>query len=189
MTTHTITFRIALAGAFFALALVFLSACSSSDFPGASGSSGYSVVGSPTITAAKINSVLCKASSPACGTGKQLYDAAVGQGIDPVYGLAWFRKESTYGKFGVARAALGLGNIRCVGWPGRCIEGYRAYDSWAAGYRDWAKLIKVQYVEAWKLTTVDAIVRTYAPSSENNTVLYIQQVQQYVDEYRSGGAA
>ncbi len=163
--------------------------------PGAPGGSanvapgGYAIMGPPTITAERIDKVLCAAGSPACNTGKNLYDAAVERGIDPVAALAFFRKESTYGTKGVARATKGLGNIRCAGWSGRCIEGFRAYDSWAEGYRDWANLISVQYVQVWKLTTVDTIVRAYAPAAENNTSLYIQQVEQYMDQFRQGGAA
>jgi len=143
----------------------------------------YAVVRRPTITAAQINSVLCRAGSPACGTGNALYSLGVRYGIDPAYALAFFQKESTFGKYGVARSNLGLGNIRCT--PGyRCRYGFRAYRSWVEGYADWYRLIRYQYVNYWHLLTIPQIVRRYAPSVENNTVGYIQFVEHSVSTWR-----
>lgn len=96
----------------------------------------YSVLGRPTITATHIDSILCAVSpadhppvSAACGTGTNLYNLGVKYGIDPVYALAWFQHESSFGRYGVAHLTLSLGNIRCT--PGyHCISGLRAYTSW-----------------------------------------------------------
>jgi hypothetical protein len=181
--------RSSVAGFALVLLLLLLSGC---DVSGA----GYVVTGPPTITAKKIDQVLCAAGSPACGTGATLYQLGIDYGIDPIFALAWFKHESTYGTSGVARATLSLGNIECsAGYA--CIDGFRAYSSWAAGYEDWYRLIKNLYVTQWHLTTVDAILSKYAPEYNdqgrmiNDTPAYINDVEQSVDAWRSeeGGAA
>ncbi len=146
-------------------------------------SHSYAVMGRPTITAARINQVLCGAGSPACGTGTALYSLGVKYGIDPAFALAFFNEESTYGKYGIASVNRGLGNIRCT--PGYwCLNGFRAYHTWAAGYQDWYALIRYQYVNVWHLMTVPQIVQRYAPSSENNSALYIHNVEHFVSAWR-----
>lgn len=144
----------------------------------------HSIVGSPSISASLIDHVLCTSHSPACGTGDSLYTSGVQYGIDPAYALAFFRHESGYGRYGVARTTHGLGNIRCT--PGyACQAGFRAYSSWQAGYQDWYKLMVV-YGRAGK-QTVETILPTYAPASENNTSAYIQAVLGSVATYRQEG--
>ncbi len=145
---------------------------------------GYTVTGKPTITAKQIDNILCVAHSPACGTGADLYRLGVKYDIDPVYALAWFNQESTFGTAGIARVTLSLGNIRCT-YGYRCIEGYRAYQSYRTSYEDWYQLIAHQYVAQWKLTTVAAILDRYAPQSENDTSSYASNVEQSVDTWRS----
>src|SRR5690348_14910566 len=46
---------------------------------------GSSVVGSPTISAAKIDQILSNAGSPAAGTGQDLYNLGVQNNIDPAF--------------------------------------------------------------------------------------------------------
>lgn len=145
-------------------------------------SGSYNVIGKPTIMPAYINHVLCSAQSPACGTGEQLYNDGVQAGIDPAYALAFFRHESSYGRYGIAHDNLGLGNIRCTsGYT--CLNGFRAYASWDAGYKDWYALI-VYYANVLGKRTIPDIVRTYAPDTENNTEGYIIAVEQDVDAMR-----
>lgn len=146
-------------------------------------SNTYSVTGEPTISTQFINNVLCQASSPACGTGAALYQSGVRYGIDPVYALAFFQHESTFGRYGVASVNKGLGNIRCSqGYT--CLSSFRAYATWQEGYEDWYHLIRTLYVDAWGLTTVDTIVPRYAPSTENDTVGYIVAIKHAVDLWR-----
>lgn len=142
----------------------------------------FSVTGKPTITAAGINRILCQNHSPACGTGQSLYSLGLKYHINPAVALAFFNEESTYGKFGVATVTHSLGNIRCtLGYP--CIRGFRAYGSWVQGYQDWYRLIRNLYITIWHLTTIPQIVARYAPSSENNTSLYIRNVENSVKTY------
>ena len=93
----------------------------------------YKVVGQPTIKADLINQVLAYYHSPAQGKGQALYSLGAKYGVDPVYALAFFMHESSFGTTGVARATRSLGNIRAT--PGyRDFQGYRLYSTWEAGF-------------------------------------------------------
>ena len=146
----------------------------------------YDVRGKPSLSAEFINSVLDHYHSPAAGKGQVLYNDGVKYGIDPAYALAFFMHESSFGTTGVAKVTHSLGNIRASNGYQQ-FEGYRMYKTWEEGFEDWYKLIKVQYIGQWKLTTVDAIVPVYAPGSDNNDVMaYIQAVKNAVDTWRGG---
>src|SRR5690242_3083368 len=148
--------------------------------------SSYSVIGQPTISAAFINRVLSTYSSPAAGTGQAVFDLGQKYGIDPVFAMAFFEHESSFGTTGVARVTRSPGNIRASAGYAQ-FEGYRAYRNWTAGFEDWYKLIKNLYIGQWGLTTVEQIVPVYAPSSDNNDVpAYISTVESAVDQWRSG---
>ena len=145
-----------------------------------------SVMSKPTISASAINRILWMHHSPAAGTGQALYASGVAYGIDPVYALAFFHHESGYGTTGVARFTHSLGNIKCsAGY--RCLEGFRAYLSWQAGYLDWYRLIRDTYVIRWGLTTPATILPVYAPADDHNDVqAYIDAVASDVSRWRAG---
>jgi hypothetical protein len=142
-----------------------------------------SVLGGPSISADLINQVLSVAGSPAAGTGQSLYDLSRESGIDDAYALAVFEKESSFGTSGAGFENHALGNIVCAGYP-TCNGRFRAYASWQDGYQDFYRLISQEYV-ARGLSTVEAITPVYAPSSENDTGLYISQVCQSMLAFRS----
>nr|BBH94388.1 hypothetical protein KTA_25870 [Thermogemmatispora argillosa] len=150
----------------------------------------YSVLGKPTITADFINKVLAAYHSPAAGKGKALYDYGVQYGIDPVYALAFFMHESTFGTQGVARETKSLGNIRCI--PTRpCTSpdghGFAIMYSWEDGFLQWYKLIRNLYVAQWGLVTVEQIIPKYAPAADHNDEkAYIRAVEHAVDTWRAG---
>jgi Mannosyl-glycoprotein endo-beta-N-acetylglucosaminidase len=146
----------------------------------------YTITGEPTISADFIDTVLCKYNSPACHTGYALHSYGQQHHIDPVYALAFFLHESTFGKYRVASRNSGLGNIRCTaGYT--CKSGFRAYSSWVAGYLDWYRLINDLYIKEWNLTTVDQIIPKYAPAADNNNeAAYISAIKQSVDLWRAG---
>ncbi len=157
-------------------------------------SNSSSVVGPPTITAAFIDRVLSAYGSPAAGTGQALYDDGVASGIDPVYALAFFLHEDSFGKTGIGAATHSLGNTRCS--PGyACQYGFRSYATWEAGYQDWYHLILNGYVKGQvtnaivghPCTTIAQIIPVYAPSSDgNNEAAYIAAVLHAVATWRSG---
>lgn len=139
----------------------------------------------PTISASFINSTLCNAGSPACGTGADLYNAGVKYAIDPAYPLAFFRHESSYGKYGIARSNRSLGNIRCsTGYI--CQYGFRAYASWVASYEDWYGLIRY-YIDSWHKTTLRAIINTYSPRGDDNDPDgYVSDLCSQINKWRHG---
>ena len=140
----------------------------------------------PSVSADFINEVLDYYHSPAAGKGEAIYEDGVKYGIDPVYALAFFMQESSFGTQGVATVTHSPGNIRAnAGEP--AYDGYRMYDTWEAGFEDWYRLMAQQYIGKWKLTTVDQIVPVYAPGSDNNDVVtYIANVKNAVDVWHSG---
>jgi hypothetical protein len=148
--------------------------------------SGTSVLGGPSLSADFINHVLSSAGSPAAGTGQALYDLSVESGIDDAYALAVFEKESSFGKYGAASQNHALGNIVCAGYP-TCHGRFRWYPSWLVGEEDFYQLISREYVSRG-LSTVETITPVYAPSSENNTGLYILQVRRSLLAFRQAQA-
>ncbi len=147
---------------------------------------GYRVLGRPSVSVALINQVLMEGGSPAAGLGQALYDGGAKWEIDPVFALAFFLHESSFGKLGWGAANKSLGNIRCT--PGyTCQGGFRRYATWQAGFTDWYELIKVQYVQRWGLVTIAQIVPVYAPAGDHNNVQeYIAAVEEAVDRWRTG---
>lgn len=158
--------------------------------PGTPG--GMSVVGAASITAAQIDTILARAGSPAAGTGAIWIALGMRYGIDPVFGLAFYKKESSFGTDPVHQLPHGgnshnVGNIISTpGWPAKVCTGthcFRAYPSWQDGIEDWFRLIRTSYVNNG-LDTVEAILPIYAPSSENDTQRYINQVRGWVLSWR-----
>jgi hypothetical protein len=144
----------------------------------------HAVMAPPSVSAALIDQVLAQYSSPAAGQGTVFYDLGVQYGIDPAYALAFFIHESSAGTKGVARFTNSIGNIRTTAGY-RDYEGYRAYDTWAAGIEDWYKLIKDLYVEGWGKRTVAQIIPTYAPAADrNDPASYIANVTGLVDSWQ-----
>jgi Mannosyl-glycoprotein endo-beta-N-acetylglucosaminidase len=154
----------------------------------------YPVTGPPSISANFIDRVLSAYGSPAAGTGQALYDLGMEYGIDPVYALAFFLHEDSFGETGIGAANHSLGNIRCsAGYA--CQYGFRSYATWQDGYQDWYALILNGYVKGQitdaivghPCTTVEEIVPVYAPSSDHNDVAaYIAAIERAVERWRSG---
>jgi len=147
---------------------------------------------SPSLSSKFIDHILCKASSPACGTGESLYNYGVVTGIDPAIALAFFQHESKFGLYGVAHNNKGIGNIRCT-YGYRCFNGFRAYTTWQAGYQDWYHLIKDGYINGsvsnqCPCTTISTIIPVYAPSTENDIQGYITAVTSAVTKWRAEAA-
>ncbi len=149
-----------------------------------------SVLGPPSVSAAFINRVLSAYHSPAAGLGQALYNDGVRTGIDPVYALAFFMHESSFGTTGEARKTLALGNERCI--PDRlCVDldqgGYAQMQSWEDGFRHWYALILSLYVNEWHRVTIEQIIPKYAPGSDgNDEAAYIAAIEHAVDTWRRG---
>jgi hypothetical protein len=162
----------------------------------------YSVVGGPSVTADFINEVLGHYGSPAAGLGQALYGQGVNYEVDPVFALAFFMHESSFGKAGMARITLGLGNERCLPdracintQGGPCQAGqscYAQFSSWQDGFEHWYQLIKDGYVggkvsRSCPCRTIAQIIPVYAPNSDhNNEAGYIASVEHAVSTWRKG---
>jgi hypothetical protein len=148
--------------------------------------SGSSIVGGPSLTAAKIDTILSNAGSPAAGTGADLYTLGVQNNIDPAFALAVFKHESNYGTQGVARQSLSLGNLRCIP-DAACVGGYAYFNSWQDGYSAFYKLISGPLYVGNGLTTPETIIPRYAPSGDGNDPShYISVVESAMSLWRSG---
>ena len=158
--------------------------------PSSQNEQSSSVLGPPTVSAAFIDRVLAAYHSPAAGLGQALYDDGVSTGIDPVYALAFFMHESSFGTTGEARKTLALGNERCI--PDRpCVNldrgGYAQMESWEDGFRHWYMLILTLYVNQWHRVTIEQIIPKYAPSSDgNDEAAYIAAIEHAVETWRRG---
>ena len=149
-----------------------------------------SVVGAPTVTDF-IDTVLAAYGSPTSGKGQALYDLGVKYGIDPVFALAMFQHESSFGKTGEARSSLSLGNVRCVPDEMACRDGFAWFATWEDGFEAFYRLIWFGYVKGQvtghPCTTVEQIIPIYAPSSDGNTPgAYIQAIEHAMTMWRSG---
>src|SRR2546421_1081435 len=158
--------------------------------PSSQNEQSYAVLGSPTVSAAFINRVLAAYHSPAAGLGQALYDDGVKTGIDPVYALAFFMHESSFGTTGEARKTLALGNERCI--PDRpCVDldrgGYAQMESWEDGFTHWFSLILTLYIKQWHLVTIEQIIPKYAPGSDgNDEMAYVAAIEHAVETWRRG---
>jgi hypothetical protein len=155
----------------------------------------FSVVGPPTVSAALIDQVLAANHSPAQGNGKAFFAYGVQYGIDPVFALAFFQHESTFGTAGVATHTLGIGNVECTAsTPAnlRYENGhacFQMYASWTDSIQAWYKLIRTGYVDKGN-TTIEQIIPIYAPPSDgNNDAQYISAIEKNVTTWRSGKVA
>lgn len=147
----------------------------------------YAVVGPPTISADFLNQVLAAYHSPAAGLGQAIYDLGVHYGIDPVYALAFFQHESSFGLTGEAQTTMSPGNERCIADRPCVAGGWAQMYSWSDGFEHWFLLIRHLYVNQWGCVTVSQIIPKYAPSSDgNDEAAYIAAVEHAVDTWRAG---
>lgn len=145
----------------------------------------YSVIGNPSISVDFINQVLAAYHSPAAGKGQALYNLGAQYSIDPVFALAFFMHESSFGTKGEAVNSLSLGNLRCI--PNfRCQDNFAWFDTWEDGFKAWYELIRNLYVAQWDLVTVDQIIPKYAPEADHNDeAAYIAALKHAVDTWHA----
>jgi len=157
----------------------------------------HNLRGTMTISAEQVDQILRAANSPATGAGKSFVKWGRYYNIDPIYALAFFRRESVFGahKRWVGRRGDGtttrnIGNIRYFSAPSPerdpqygGYNGFRAYSSWDDGIHDWFKLL-AQDSNYAGLSTVERILPRYAPSVENDTNNYIRDVITWVGQWR-----
>ncbi len=148
--------------------------------------------GPPSISPATIQRVLAQGGSPAAsepGFAQCLYDAGKQSGIDPAFPLAFFKRESSFGRAGIAKSTKGIGNVKGSGSAGS-YKGFRAYSTWCQGAKDWFGLISgSKYYFGGSHFTLEQILPIYAPTSDNNVLYgnggYINGVAGLVSSWRN----
>ncbi len=143
---------------------------------------------SPTITITEIDRVLQSVNSPMIPYEADIYASGVQYGIDPVFALAFWMKESREASDGSVAApdhnpgyTEGLGNDpRCGRWA--------CWPTWPEGIAGWFHYMRVFFINRG-IRTVESILPIYAPSSENNTSGYIVFVLQHAATWRAESAA
>lgn len=165
-----------------------------SSFPGGSCSVDVSycklsVMHSPSLTSAEIEKILKDADSPAIKDEPNIanffYTESLRTGIDDAIALAFFERESTYGKYGKASETKSIGNIKYTGicktrYSGTKHKGFCKYPTWKKGVEHWYNLIKEVYVNEGRATVGDIIVK-YAPCTENDVQEYVASVRNFVE--------
>lgn len=151
----------------------------------------YSLFGNPSVSGEFIDQVLKHYGSPAEGKGQTLYALGTEYGVDPVFALAFFMHESSFGKAGVARYTHSLSNMRCVPqydcYHDPVNGDYASFPTWEQGFEAWYKLVTGPTYKGAGLTTVDSIIPRYAPSVDNNNeAAYIAFLKEAVDSWRAG---
>jgi hypothetical protein len=146
------------------------------------------ILARPRIGPRTFARILQTADSPAAPAAELCYNICVQHGVDPAIALAFFRKESSFGKAGVATQTRSWGNVRQPYIPTLStgfVQGpYASYKDWHTSLLDWCLRIKERYVNEWGLTTVAEILPRYAPPSDgNDTALYVQQIHDWVSDW------
>lgn len=152
------------------------------------------IKGPPTSTPDQIQTFLEKMGSPAArepGFSQALHDACTNRGIDPSVAVGFFLQESTCGRNGRAHENHSLGNIKGQApESGGSSRGFRAYETWAEGARDWARLIDESYVQKRGCESLSQVLNIYAPTSDGNNVNgYVATVKGVVEDFKKQNQA
>lgn len=125
---------------------------------------GLPIEGGPRLGARLMNVILAAYGSPLRGHGAELVALSRRYRVDDAVALAFFVMESRAGTRGEALLTNNVGNLR----PSQSPDSYRGYGSWLAGAAEWFQIMRQEYLDALKLTTVEAAVPVYAPASDYN---------------------
>ena len=112
-------------------------------------------------------------------------------GVNPAFALAMFRKEANFATNGAAASNNNPGNITCAGGYGaiRCNGRFGVYASMGDGIKAYFWLLQAEYKPGGAISRncpdISCIIRAYAPSSENNTQQYIDQVTAWTKDFQN----
>jgi|GEM_PF-4133803 len=148
------------------------------------------IVNAPTIRLATYQAIYCTPRhggvSDACASAADRYHLLVRAGIDPAVELAFALKETELGTTGPGRAPQrNLYNIECNQWDQGTCEGphhqrFSTYPSYEHATWAFATLLLTRGYADRGLWTVRKVLPRYAPAFENDTALYIAQVETWV---------
>jgi hypothetical protein len=124
------------------------------------------VIGSPTLPAATVDTILANMGSPMAGTGAVIEQASRQTNIDDAFALAVWWTETNDGAAGVGFADRNPGSVRgSYGYPA-AFDGYTVYPSYAAGITDWFNVLRSRYVDSG-LTSAYTICYPYVGTSSS----------------------
>ncbi|MBN2458801.1 glucosaminidase domain-containing protein [Candidatus Woesearchaeota archaeon] len=153
-----------------------------------------SVLHAPSMPTERVREVLRNSNSPAFteepDIAEHIYAESQRTGIDDAFAMAFFKHESSFGKYGKAPITKSIGNIRYTAvckntYDGTEYDGFCRYQSWKDGVTAWYNLIRDGYVNQGQ-DTLGEVIAKYAPCNENNVNTYIASVTNFVDDYRGG---
>jgi hypothetical protein len=121
-----------------------------------------SVVGSPTLPAATVNSIL--AGTPMAGTGQVIEEASRNTNIDDAFALGVWWTETNDGAAGVGLSYRNPGGVRSSAGYAVGGGGYTIYPSYAAAIDDWFNIMDSRYINRG-LTSVYTICYPYVGTS------------------------
>ena len=157
-------------------------------------STGYDYMAPPSISRERFMSIICGyRSSPVCPEAGDIYDFLVGEGFDPVLALAHMRKETEFGTTGIGtpgqppNESRGLYGVDCNGDADWCDGGrpQSAFYSYLNATKAWVKLMKSPTYIGRGLTSPDLVLPVYCPSSECGTQGYIENMHNWIREWRA----
>lgn len=132
-----------------------------------------------SLTAAQWDAIVSEYNPDIQNTGIHAVNEGNRTGIDNAYVLAQWIHESTVGTAGIAAQTRSSGNIRCFGYK-KCIDGFRAYDTWEEGLTQHFDLLRCYgkpgdigcdglWVSGMKKhDTYGDVIATWAPAEDNN---------------------
>lgn len=157
---------------------------------------GLTIQAPARIPQSTFTKILMDASSPAAPFAAALYSICVDQGVDPGVALAFFKHESSFGTAGITARydTRNWGNVRTPEDPSLgmvTVIGSRGnfadYKTWQDGLLDWCKRMKGPKYAGAGLTTVEAVVPKYAPSSDGNSpARYVAAIYEALKAWTTG---
>jgi len=139
----------------------------------------------------EIENVLSRQDSPMKGQGQHILQCAKKYNVRPEVFLAFAQMDSSMGTAGVGKRNYNPTNIRPSSnsknpWACEDVTDSRSgkfcnYGVWDRGIEAWFQLINGMHLKNDR-TTVEEILLSFAPSSENDTKGYINFVVDYMDD-------
>ena len=143
------------------------------------------ITGSPSISPATVQRIV--AGTPLAPYADTIFQAGQQSQIDPAFALAIWTNEGSLDTAGASVANNNPGNLICAAAahpPATSCSGrWATYPDLGAAVTDWYRYINARYAQQG-LTTVETILRVYAPAFENDTEGYIGRVNQIMAQWR-----
>jgi len=145
------------------------------------------------LSAQEIDSILAQENSPMQGQGRNITRYAKKYNARPEAFLAFAKMDSNLGKDGVGSRTHNPTNIRPSSdkrnpWACNQVENsangkFCDYEKWDRGIEAWFQLIDGKHIENDR-TTIGPIMKSFAPSSENDTRNYTKFVETYIESLK-----